>query len=209
MRRYIVTITAGFLAVVTGCATIISGTTQVLTFQSNPSGAEILVNGIPVGITPLTVTVKRKSGTKVMVKKEGYKEQSFVLKQSLEPWFWGNIIFGGLFGSTTDIASGATVEYSPDQYYTTLEPVEQTSADSIMKSSETPQNKAIRFILVNYNDIASELNTGSGDHIDSLLLLLNVTDEQKSDATSKIKNIFIEKTEIPAFAESVAAEFIK
>ena len=83
-----------------GCATIISGTKQVMTFQSNPSDAEIVINGTSVGVTPLSVTIARKKGTQVLVKKAGFREQSFVLKHTLEPWFWGNVIFGGLFGST-------------------------------------------------------------------------------------------------------------
>lgn len=192
---------------VTGCATIISGTSQVMTFHSSPSGAEVVVNGTSVGITPLTVTVARKKGTHIVVKKKGYREQSFVLKHKLEPWFWGNVIFGGVFGSTTDFATGATVEYSPDQYYTTLESEEAESGETTMGATESPDNRIIRFILVNYNALALDLSAGRGEHVTSLLQLLDISEEHSDEAITKIKALYVEHAEIPAFAESVAAAF--
>lgn len=187
-----------------GCATIISGTSQVLTFQSNPSGAEVVINGTSIGVTPLTTTVARKNDTKVVIKKDGYKEQSFVLKQKLEPWFWGNIIFGGVIGSTTDGLSGATVEYSPDQYYTTLEPVEPPSPPTIINTTDNKKNKVIRYILVNYNKITAELNVGSGEYLSALYEFLNISQNERNTALLTIKNLYIEKPEIPDFAEAVA-----
>ena len=40
----------------------------------------------------------------------------------MNPWFFGNIVIGGLLGSTTDGVSGAINEFSPDQYFVTLSP---------------------------------------------------------------------------------------
>ena len=197
------------LALATGCATIVSGTKQELSFKSNPEGAEVIVNGTSVGVTPLTVKVKRKQGTQIVVRKDGFQEQSFVLKHSMEPWFWGNILIGGLFGSTTDFASGATVEYEQDQYYTTLEPVAAESAESTMDTSETPENKVIRYVLVNYNDLAVGLNDGDNEKLVALLDLLDIPAEERETATATIKGLFEEHKEIPAFAEAVAAAFAK
>ena len=167
----------------------------------------MVINGTSVGVTPLSVTVARKSGTKVLIKKDGYQEQAFVLKQKLQPWFWGNIIFGGFFGSTTDLATGATVEYSPDQYYTTLQLKESVSPEITMGVTEQSDNRIIRFILVNYNALAIDLNNKSGEYLESLLQLLKVSGDNEQEAILKLKQLFIDESEIPRFAEAVAREF--
>lgn len=106
----------------TSCATIVDGTTQVVSFNSNPSGAEIVLNGVPIGVTPFTSQIERGENKVVLVKKEGYDDQQVMLSTKLNGWFWGNFLFGGLLGSTTDYASGASIEYAPNTYYVTLIP---------------------------------------------------------------------------------------
>ncbi len=101
------------LTVLSSCATIVDGKTQSVTFQSSPAGAEVLINGTIIGITPFTVTLDRADGTQLTVRKDGYETVSMELNTALNPTFWGNIIIGGVFGSTTDAASGASREYVP------------------------------------------------------------------------------------------------
>ena len=190
-----------------GCATIISGTSQVMTFQSSPTGAEVFVNGVPVGVTPLTVTVARRKGTKVLIQKHGYREQTFVLKTKLEPWFWGNVVVGGLLGSTTDAATGATVEYSPDQYYTVLEAIAETPSAQAMGVMANTRNQVIRFVLVNYNNLASDMNAGSGEYLTALFDLLEVPAGERRAALPTVKALFVQKPGISDFAEAVADAF--
>ena len=42
-----------------GCATLLTGTSDDISFASNPSGADIMVNGLKVGKTPATIKIKR------------------------------------------------------------------------------------------------------------------------------------------------------
>ena len=70
------------VVVLTGCATIFSGTSDIIEFQTNPAGAKILVNGIEKGKTPARVKVKRKMGdTYVELKKLGFESKTIVLEQ--------------------------------------------------------------------------------------------------------------------------------
>jgi hypothetical protein len=48
----------GLVLVTSGCATMIDGSSQPLTFNSSPNGARIYVNGVELGTTPLTMPVK-------------------------------------------------------------------------------------------------------------------------------------------------------
>ena len=106
-----------------GCATIVKGTTQIVSINSNVSGADIIVNGEPVGQTPFTGQIKRKSGTTVTVKKSGYQPKTITLTTEVESVFWGNIIFGGFIGSTTDMGSGAMYYYAPATLEIDLNPI--------------------------------------------------------------------------------------
>ena len=45
--------------VISGCASIVDGRRQALTFNSIPEGAHVVVNGITSGMTPANVVLER------------------------------------------------------------------------------------------------------------------------------------------------------
>lgn len=192
---------AVFLGVLLGgCATIMSTTTQDVSFSSSPESAEVRINGISVGLTPVTVKVKRDKNTMITVQKDGYQEERFQLGTEFNPWFMGNVITGGLLGSTTDVVSGATVEYSPSQYHTTLKPVTPAQAvTAIDKSAEVK-----RFVLVNFADIGQELATGSGENLSALLIMLAPDADKHPALQEQLKNYYFADTNPPVVAENIA-----
>jgi hypothetical protein len=112
----------GFVLFASGCATIIKGTTQTVSINSNVEGAQVIVNGESVGQTPFTGQIKRKSGTTVTVRKQGYQTKTVTLTTEIEAIFWGNIISGGAIGSTTDLTTGAMYYYAPSTLEVDLVP---------------------------------------------------------------------------------------
>ena|SRR5213594_3841211 len=107
------------VAVLAGCASIISGKTQTVSFQSTPGGATITINGAVIGVTPLSTMIQKKTDQALTVSKEGYKTFTTQMTTSLDPWFWGNIVIGGVLGSVTDAVTEAMHEYAPGQYLVT------------------------------------------------------------------------------------------
>lgn len=107
---------------ITSCASIIKGRTEEVRVNSNVKGAQIFLDGKLIGKTPYTGLMKR-SGKLLMLKKEGYKTKTIKLSKAINPWFWGNAIFGGLLGSSTDSSTGALYTYKPGTIYVELEPV--------------------------------------------------------------------------------------
>lgn len=101
----------GFLG--TGCATIVSGKTQNVTIDSNVKDAEVVVEGAVLGYTPYTGPIKRGKDTTLLLRKPGYENKTVTLNTEVEPVFWGNILCGGVFGSTTDYSTGSMYKYSP------------------------------------------------------------------------------------------------
>lgn len=150
------------------CASIFTGTSDSVSFNSTPSGAQVLINGVQVGVTPLTTSVAKSESTTVVLRKDGYTDYQFVLQTSMEPWFWGNIILGGLIGSLTDFATGAANRYEPNSYFTTLSPV-----GAGPRFYETDPEFAVRSVSLTLRDqIGRELAMGVvGEGIQTLQLV--------------------------------------
>ena len=152
------------LFLTSACATIVAGTTDEVTFNSEPQGVQVTAGGKVLGKTPMTIQLDKKSGQVVEFELEGYKKQTRPLSTKLEPWFFGNILIGGLVGSTTDAVSGSIHEYSPNQYYVTMVAESSTSVN-VIKSEKA---KIKEYIVISYNQIIRELPMGEGQYLDSL-----------------------------------------
>jgi hypothetical protein len=126
-------IIAGLLVTaLSGCASIMDGSTQPLTITSAPEGATVSVTNragtkIHNGVTPVTLTLNRGAGYfkpeiyTVSVKKDGFSEKQIVLTSSVSGWYFGNILFGGLIGMVgVDPSTGAMYTF-PESVSTTLE----------------------------------------------------------------------------------------
>ncbi|MBF0353049.1 MAG: PEGA domain-containing protein [SAR324 cluster bacterium] len=188
-----------------GCSSIVSGTKQQLTFNSEPDGATVSINGVTMGKTPATVMVDRQKGQSVTFEKDGYKKQTIPLSTSLNTWFWGNIVIGGFLGSTTDAASGSMHEYVPNQFYVTL----AIDSNSPIKEYGSEKAKLKEFIVGSYHNLTEDLSKGQGDYLSSLLAMLKIAPENKEEAIQKIHALSTVYSVIPEFAEQVANFYIK
>lgn len=124
MKRIFILAAMGLL--LSSCASVFKGTEQSITFTSEPSGAEVLVDGLSMGVTPLTVKIKKNKYDNVMIKKAGYKTITRPLDKSYDAVALVNIFWDS---STTDMISGAAYEYSPNTYYFKLEAEAKTAAN--------------------------------------------------------------------------------
>lgn len=117
---------AGACLLVPGCASVIDGTSQQIALESNPPGAQCLLNrnGVVIGniTTPGAVLVKKtKHDIEVSCTKDGYQTSTSRLKSEIQGATWGNIILGGGIGWAIDSASGADNKYQ-DHVTVTLSP---------------------------------------------------------------------------------------
>jgi len=202
MKYLIILLAVGLMA---GCATIISGTTDEVTFNSEPQDVEVTVGGKVIGKTPLTVQLDKKSGQSVEFNLEGYKRQTRALSTKMDSWFWGNIVLGGLIGSSTDGISGSIHEYSPNQYFVTMV---ADSSDSV-NSIKSDKAKIKEFIVISYQQIITDIARGGGEYLNSLVLMLKVADSKRTESVKKIRALSEVYTIIPDFAEQVTAYFLK
>lgn len=104
-------------ASVSACASIIDGRTQNINLvPSKGENVEATVMskaGIQNVKLPQTISLQKNSqDIAINIKSSKCVSPSTTVSRSrLNPWFWGNIIFGGLFGSSTDAGTGAMWSY--------------------------------------------------------------------------------------------------
>jgi hypothetical protein len=74
--------TAALLALIawgaSGCATILNEDTRLVTIQSNPPGAQIVVDGVPAGITPATIPVSNSDDHHIVINGAGGAQGCFL-----------------------------------------------------------------------------------------------------------------------------------
>lgn len=190
---------------IAGCATIMEGKTQKVTFNSVPSGADVYLNGKHLGKTPLTVTLdKPKEDGQLKFSKKGYKDIEIVASKKMSSWLLGNIIFGGTFGTSTDYASGAIYEYQPNNFQVTLEPEGMSEST---RARFTARNELRRFILMNYDQIALNVSEGQGEYLQALLGKLGVEAERKDAMVADLRQHLATPTKAPAFASYVIERY--
>ena len=114
MKKILITAFTFASLFLTGCATIISGTNQTLTFNSDVKDVSVYVDGALIGTTPVSAQFKKNKANTVMFKKEGYQTVTRDITKSFD-----NIALGNVFWdlSTTDMITGAAFEYSPNAIY--------------------------------------------------------------------------------------------
>ena len=101
------------------CATIVKGSDQEIAFNTGEvtgatcavtGGSEFAVNETVV--TPGVLTLPRsKKALEVNCSKPGMGSGMKSVKGELEPWVFGNIIFGGVLGAGVDAYTGSVHKY--------------------------------------------------------------------------------------------------
>ncbi len=114
--------------VLAGCATVTRGTTNQVTLNSEPAGAEAKTSmGYHCPSTPCTFEVSRKAEFIVTFSKSGYKTTEVPVATRVAgggvAGFAGNVLIGGLVGMGVDAATGSTLEHFPNPVFVTLQPI--------------------------------------------------------------------------------------
>lgn len=157
--RYPILLTAA-VAVLAGCATVFTGTTQAISIDSNVHGASIAIDGNVVGVTPFAGKIQRRRDSIAMLSKPGYTSQPLTLSTTFNPVSVISVLCWDL--GTTDCLTGAAWEYAPSSFYVNMRP----AGTSYQQFERDTQLKA--FAMTYHGDLQAELVAGSGAKIESL-----------------------------------------
>ena len=104
-----------------GCGTLIHGTRQNITINSNPSGAKVAIGRLKVR-TPATVSLARRRNYIITAKKEGYEDSQVQIIRYFK--HKGSTIFGNILwmpaGLIIDFAAGGAWVLEPKVLNITL-----------------------------------------------------------------------------------------
>lgn len=64
---------------VIGCATIFKQKSRTVSFDSDPQGATILINGNRMGKTPMPLNLSNKKPVTVTFRKDGYEDKTYII----------------------------------------------------------------------------------------------------------------------------------
>ena len=122
-----------------GCATVLKGSNQTVAFNSEPDGAQVIIDGVPMGMTPTSLSLKKNKFKNVMFKKEGYNQQTLALDTAYDALALLNV-FWDL--STTDLLTGNAYEYAPNAYFVKLSRSStEEAAPAAPKDVKAPKKK--------------------------------------------------------------------
>jgi hypothetical protein len=147
-----------------GCASIVGKDVFPLTINSNPDGANIIVQDesgkkIFTGTTPTTVTLSagesyfHAKSYHITFSKPGYADQYADVKATISGWYFGNILLGGLIGMLivdpitgkmwklpTEVTANLSQQVSLDQSQPTLK---------ILTLDQVPKDMRKRLVRIN------------------------------------------------------------
>ena len=105
------------------CATVFSGTSQTVAVNSDPQGADVKINGIMRGQTPLSLKLNKKQAPYyVTISKDGYKDAYYTITNKPGVGWIVLDVVTGLFELAVDAITGAYYEITPKSINAHLEP---------------------------------------------------------------------------------------
>lgn len=133
MKLFHIICLLGICIKLSGCASIVGSTSETIAINSNAENAIVTIKNkknatVFKGQIPTSVTLKKKSGffsgEKYTISSEQNEYFPYVktLDTTISPWYFGNILFGGLIGLLiVDPATGAMWTFKDDNIFIPME----------------------------------------------------------------------------------------
>jgi hypothetical protein len=121
------------ISALSACSSIISKSDYPVAINSSPDGASFVLENragekVHSGNTPSTITLSSSAGYfkgetyTLTLNKEGYGSKVYTINSSVDGWYFGNILLGGLIGMLiVDPATGAMYNL-PERVDVSLDP---------------------------------------------------------------------------------------
>jgi len=94
------------VALLAGCAALFATKNPPISMQTNPSGAEVWIDGTRMGVTPLTLELSTKKSYVITFKKEGQEATATISNSVGAGWIILDVL-GGLVPVIIDAATGS------------------------------------------------------------------------------------------------------
>lgn len=129
---YVVALMVALLS--TSCATLFTGTSDMIHFSSNPQGAKVYLDGIELCTTPCDIPMQRSMSQRLVeFKLDGYSTRVVPLDKEINPVTLVNIISVPVVGFVVDLISGSFFRYSRKHYEIDLSAKQALQSGSVKR----------------------------------------------------------------------------
>ncbi|MFT3696000.1 MAG: PEGA domain-containing protein [Kofleriaceae bacterium] len=123
----------------TGCATMFASGPDYVPVSTNPPGAWVYLNGVPVGQTPTTVRLDRGRPAQIQIGLEGFQPVVFQRDSEINGWFWVNILWvAAIVPWVIDIVDGNWMRYDDEPIMIGLTPLPQQQSPIMRQPPPMP-----------------------------------------------------------------------
>jgi len=105
----------------TGCATLLKGDKERVYFSSNPDAAEVYVNDVYSGTTPLQLILPSKGTYNIEFRKDGYKNKVVTIDNQIGAGWIILDALSGLVPVLVDAVTGNWIQLSTNNVNAALE----------------------------------------------------------------------------------------
>lgn len=92
--RFILIVILATMLLFSGCATLTQGKTQRIPITSSPAGAEVSINGVRKGVTPLQVKIPRNRTGVIRIESPGYNPLEVRIRRTGSTLLIGDLLGG-------------------------------------------------------------------------------------------------------------------
>lgn len=128
MNRMLTAALMGVVSLQWGCATLLASKTTQLPISSAPDHAEVYIDGVKRGTTPLTLDLDPRRSYTIVFKKEGLEDKVFEVRNRVNAgWVVLDILFG-VVPAIVDAGTGAWHQLDADAVRVSWLPPEEAPA---------------------------------------------------------------------------------
>jgi len=96
-KKICIILVISFFLLISGCASLFKGISNRVSFNSDPKGAKVYVNGKYMGDTLIALKLRSKHNHNIEFRKEGYKTKEFIITNHIGAgWIILDVIGGGI-----------------------------------------------------------------------------------------------------------------
>lgn len=115
-QRFVLVLSLIGLLLLSSCALLFKGEDDTVDFNTEPAGAEVFIDGVSYGTTPVSVQLKASETYTVSLRYQDQERTIMIQNQVGALWVVLDIL-GGLVPLIVDAATGAWYELEPNQVY--------------------------------------------------------------------------------------------
>jgi hypothetical protein len=181
-RRAVICWLGALLFAGSGCATVFSSSGQDINVTSNVEGAEVLLDGVPIGETPLTFYLDRDTFKRheLTLRDDDHRTRTVQVHKSLNSTALSNCTFILSWG--TDALTGAMMEYSPESYFIELQPKRGQRA--------WQERELMLFIVASSTRLLNDIARGDGEALRAVEKLSGIPSPRHGSFVAALRGRF-------------------